>query len=81
MLKSERDTALRLLSDNKAQAREGIDLLVREKMADILRASRPPGTPPLSAAQTEVLYTEILTLAYNTFALGFTVSRLQKPAK
>lgn len=77
-LKSERDAALRLLSENKGQVRDGVEMLVRERMGEILRASRAPGEPPMSPAQAEVLYAEVLTLAYNLFALGYTISRTEK---
>lgn len=74
VLKSGRDAALRLLTENRGQVRDGVELLVREKMGEIIRASRAPGEPPLPPAQAEALYAEVLTLAYNLFALGYTIS-------
>jgi len=75
-----REQALKLLRENRGQTREGIDLLVRERLPLLARIPRPDGSPP-SAQQTERLYHEILELSYLVFALGYTVAQTLDPAK
>ncbi|MFO7173463.1 MAG: hypothetical protein DIU70_010980 [Bacillota bacterium] len=78
ILRTHRDAALKLLSENQERVREGIDLLVRDRLPDILAAIRVQGAPPLPNHQVETLYAEILSIAYNMFALGYSVSRLHQ---
>lgn len=76
VLRTHRDAAMRLLADNQNQLREGVELLVKNRMPAILVASRDVGEPPLSDQQADQLYMEILALAYNLFAVGYSVSKL-----
>lgn len=76
ILRTHRDAALKLLSENQERVREGIDLLVRDKLPEILATIQTPEAPALPNAQVEALYGEILGLAYSMFALGYSVSRL-----
>ena len=73
MLRNHRDEALKLLSENRAQAREGIELLVRNRLGAIAAASRPSGAP-MTAVEVEALYKEVLDLAYVMFSLGYTMA-------
>ncbi|HYG58276.1 MAG TPA: hypothetical protein VD902_09480 [Symbiobacteriaceae bacterium] len=73
ILKTHRDEALKLLKENRAQTREGIELLVKGRLGAIAAAACPPGAPP-SAADLEVLYREVVDLAYMMFSLGYTVA-------
>lgn len=73
VLRNHRDEALKLLSENRAQAREGIDMLVRGRLGAIAAAARPSGVP-MNAAELEALYKEVVDLAYIMFSLGYTMA-------
>lgn len=73
VLRAHRDRALKLLRENKAQAREGIEMLVKNRLGQIAAATRP-GAQPLAAEQVEALYQEVLDLAYVMFSLGYTMA-------
>lgn len=73
VLKSGRDAALALLRENRGQVRDGVERLVQERLPAILQAARAPG----AGAEDPVLYAEVLTLAYNLFALGYTIRRTE----
>jgi hypothetical protein len=75
VLRSHRDNAMKLLKENKAQSREGIELLVKNRLGRIIEAANPEGN--LTQAQLEQLHQEILDLSYITFSLGYTVANLK----
>lgn len=72
VLRAHRDEALNLLKENQAHSREGIEILVRErlpKLAAALENGAPVATP-----QLEALYQEMLDLSFVMFALGYTMA-------
>lgn len=73
ILRAHRDAALKLLKENRAQSREGIEVLVRERLPKITAALQN-GVSPLSAPQLEALYQEIVDLSFIMFALGYTLA-------
>lgn len=79
VLRTHRDEALKILKENKAQSREGIELLVRGRLAAIATAARPDGA--VSPEQIEALYREVVDLSFNMFALGYTMARTEMAAK
>ncbi|HYF95925.1 MAG TPA: hypothetical protein VD969_27245 [Symbiobacteriaceae bacterium] len=79
VLRTHRDQALKLLKENKAQSREGIELLVRGRLAAIAAAAHPQGT--ISPEQVEALYKEVLDLSYIMFALGFTMAHTEEVSR
>lgn len=75
ILRGHRDAALRLLKENRAQSREGIEALVRERLPD-LAASLQRGGSPVSGPQLEALYQEMVDLSFVMFALGYTLAHM-----
>lgn len=74
LLRNHRDQAIKLLQENQAQTREGIELLVQNRLGALASALRPAGAAP-GAAELEALYREALDLAYVMFSLGYSVAR------
>ncbi|HWH72625.1 MAG TPA: hypothetical protein VNT26_24900 [Candidatus Sulfotelmatobacter sp.] len=79
VLRTHRDHALQLLKENKAQSREGIEMLVKGRLAAIAAAAHPQGT--ISPEHLESLYREVVDLSYMIFALGFTVAQTGEEAR
>ncbi|HWI53132.1 MAG TPA: hypothetical protein VNT01_13410 [Symbiobacteriaceae bacterium] len=79
VLRTHRDQAMKLLKENKAQSREGIEMLVRGRLAAIASLAHPEGTP--SPEQLESLYREVVDLSYVMFALGYTMAHAPEEAK
>lgn len=79
VLRSHRDQALQLLKENKAQSREGIEMLVKGRLAAIAAAAHPQGV--ISPEQLESLYREVVDLSYMIFALGFTLAQTTEEAR
>ncbi|HWH72263.1 MAG TPA: hypothetical protein VNT26_23075 [Candidatus Sulfotelmatobacter sp.] len=79
VLRTHRDQALKLLKENKAQSREGIEMLVKGRLAAIAAAAHPHGT--INAEQVEALYKEVLDLSYAMFALGFTMAHTEEVSR
>jgi hypothetical protein len=73
ILRAHRDEALKLLKENRAQSREGIELLVRQRLPKMIVALQNGGAP-LSAPQIETLYQEVVDLSFTMFALGYTLA-------
>ncbi|MFZ5814397.1 MAG: hypothetical protein ACOY93_03735 [Bacillota bacterium] len=73
ILRAHRDEALKLLTENRAQSREGIELLVRQRLPKLAAAIQESGGS-LTAPQLEALYQEILDLSFVMFALGYTLA-------
>jgi len=73
-LRAHRDQALKLLKENRAQSRESIEMLVRNRLGAIAASAKPEGTP-LTAEQLEALYQEVMDLSYVMFSLGYTLAR------
>lgn len=72
ILVAHRDRALELLRENRAESREGIELLVRERLPKVAEALR--NGAPLTTPQLEALYTEMLDLSFVMFSLGYTIA-------
>lgn len=79
ILRAHRDNALALLKENRAQSREGIEVLVRQHLPKLM-TSLQQGGAPLSRQQTEALYQEILDLSFVMFSLGYTVAHTLEEA-
>ena len=77
MLRAHRDQALKLLKENRAQSREGIELLVRGRLGSLAAAANPGGS--LKPEQVEALYQEVLDLSYIMFSLGYTLAHTVDP--
>jgi hypothetical protein len=75
VLRTHRDQALALLRENRAQSREGIEILVKSRLREIAAAARP-GMEALPADGMEDLYREVLDLAFVMFALGYTMAHM-----
>lgn len=73
ILRVHRDEALKLLKENRAQSREGIEILVRERLPKLAATLQNGGTP-LPAPRLEALTQEILDLSFVMFALGYTLA-------
>lgn len=71
-LRTHREQALRLLQENRAQARESVELLVRERLSKL--TSSVNGGRALSNEQLQNLYAEVLDLSYTMFSLGYTMA-------
>jgi hypothetical protein len=71
-LRTHRDQALKFLKENRAQSREGIELLVKEHLPALVAATRPTGSP--TPQQVEALYREVLDLSFMVFSLGYTLA-------
>lgn len=72
ILRAHRDQAFKFLKENRAQSREGIELLVKEHLPALASAAHPESN--LSPHQVEALYREVLDLSYKMFALGYTLA-------
>lgn len=72
ILRAHRDAAIKLLKENRAQSREGIEVLVRERLPKIAHSLQ--GSAALTAPQVEALYQEVLDLSFVMFSLGFTLA-------
>ncbi len=71
-LRMGREQAFKLLQENRAQAREGIELLVKERLTKLSMAAS--GGRALSNEQLQSLYAEVLDLSYTMFSLGYSVA-------
>jgi len=81
ILRAYRDRAYTLLAENRAQSREGIELLVRERLPSVAAALSSEG-PALTTAQLDALYHELLEISFTMFSLGYTVAHtLDQPVK
>lgn len=81
VLRSHRDHALALLQENRAQSREGIEVLVRERLPQLAAALKKGGSP-LTTPQMEALYNELLDLSFVMFSLGYTMAHtVDEPVK
>ena len=81
ILRGHRDRALAILQENRAQSREGIEILVRERLPQLAAALKQGGAP-LTTAQMDALYQELLDLSFVMFALGYTMAHtVEQPAK
>lgn len=72
ILVAHRDRALQLLRENRMESREGIELLVRERLPHVAEALR--NGAPLTTHQLEALYQEMLDLSFVMFSLGYTIA-------
>lgn len=72
VLRTHREQALKLLKENRLQSREGIELLVKDRLTAIAAAMQPDHS--LTVDQTEALYREVLDLSQIMFSLGFTMA-------
>lgn len=72
VLRAHRDQALQLLKENRAQTRDGIELLVRGRLGAIAAAAQSDSD--LTPEQLGALYQEVLNLSYIIFSLGYTVA-------
>lgn len=79
VLRSHREQALRLLRENKGQSREGVEMLVRGRLATIASLAQAKG--PVSQEQMESLYREVCDLSYAMFALGYTMAHTSDDKK
>lgn len=75
-LRIHREQALKLLQENRAQAREGIELLVKERLTKL--ALTASGGRALSNEQLQSLYAEVLDLSFTMFSLGYTMAHAAK---
>jgi len=73
ILRGYRDRAYALLAENRAQSREGIELLVRERLPHVAAAMQAGGKP-LTTEQLEALYHELLEISFTMFSLGYTIA-------
>lgn len=73
MLRTHRDQAFKILQENRAQSREGIELLVRARLEQ-LAATMGPGGTAISPEQAENLYREMLELSFSMFSLGYAMA-------
>lgn len=83
ILRAHRDEALKLLKDNRAQSREGIDVLVQQRLPQLIATIQNGSGAPLTEERLAALYQEVLDLSYVMFALGYTMAHTvdQNPAK
>ncbi len=80
ILRGYRDRAYALLAENRAQSREGIELLVRERLPHVAAAMQAGGKP-LTTAQLDALYHELLEISFTMFSLGYTMAHtVDRPA-
>jgi hypothetical protein len=82
ILRASREEALQVLRENRGQSREGVDILVKERLASIVAASGTNAN--LSTEQLEALYNEMLDLSYAIFSLGYAMAATlaaQEPTK
>ncbi|MGE5676048.1 MAG: hypothetical protein ACM3XM_19595 [Mycobacterium leprae] len=82
VLRTHRDQAIKILNENRAQSREGIELLVQERLGAIAAATHQ-GKPELTHAEANALYKEILDLSFMMFSLGYTMAHAvaKEPAR
>lgn len=73
ILRAHRDEALQLLRENRAQSREGVEILVRQRLPKLI-ASLQQGGGSLSAPQVEALYQEVVDLSFIMVSLGYTLA-------
>lgn len=73
LLRTHRDQAFKILQENRAQSREGIELLVRSRLEQ-LAVTMGPGGKALLPEQAESLYREMLDLSYSMFSLGYAMA-------
>lgn len=76
VLRTHRDQALKLLKENRLQSREGIEVLVKDRLGAIAAAMQP--NQSLTVEQTEALYREVLDLSQIMFSLGYTMAHTVK---
>lgn len=82
LLRAHRDQAIKLLQENRLQSREGIEMLVKGRLARIASTTHSDGGS-LSEEQVASLYNEVLDLAYVMFSLGYSMAHSvnKAPAK
>lgn len=73
VLRVHREKALKILKENRAQSRDGIELLVKERLGAIAGAARQGGGQ-MTPQEAEALYRQVLELSYTMFALGYSVA-------
>ncbi len=73
ILRAHRDQALGLLRENRAQSREGVEVLVRQRLPKLVAALSQSGGS-LSAPEVEALYQEVLDLSFIMVSLGYTLA-------
>jgi hypothetical protein len=73
VLRAHREQALKVLEENTAQSREGIELLARKHLGALIAASGNPGGT-LPPEQLEALYQEVLDLSFTMFSLGYSLA-------
>lgn len=78
-LRAHRDEALKLLEENRFQTREGIELLVKERLTK-LTAKASPGRA-LEDEQLQAFYIELLDLSFRMFILGYSVAQSDRTGK
>lgn len=71
-LRVHREQALKLLQENRAQAREAVEYLVKDRLTK-LTGTASPGRA-LSNEQLQAFYGEVIDLSYQIFSLGYTVA-------
>jgi len=72
-LRMHRDQALAILKENRGQTREGIELLLRERLIRLAKSATPDGRIPGPEA-LEAFYQELLDLSSIMFSLGYSVA-------
>lgn len=72
-LRLQRDQALAILKENRGQAREGIELLLRERLIRLAKSATPDGRIP-GPEELEAFYEELLDLSSIMFSLGYSVA-------
>jgi hypothetical protein len=73
LLRTHRDQAFKILQENRAQSREGIELLVRARLEQVA-ATMGPDAGTISPERMEDLYREMLELSFSMFSLGFAMA-------
>jgi hypothetical protein len=80
LLRTHRDQAFKILQENRAQSREGIELLVRARLEQLAATMGPDGGT-ISPERIEELYREMLELSFSMFSLGFAMAHtIHEPA-
>jgi hypothetical protein len=74
VLRSHRDQAMKFLKENRAQSRDGIEILAKDHLPAIVAAARADGQP-VTPEQVEAMYREVLNLSYVMFSLGYALAK------
>lgn len=72
-LRIHRNEALKLLEENRAQAREAVEVLVKERLSQLTATAS--GNRALTNEQLQAFYADLLEHSYTMFTLGFTLAR------